>query len=243
MKKNSFYDLFDEVRDLKSALKADAVLTTAKEKYGVEHILYARLESPVCTHESCFIQGTYTDEWLRHYFDNDYLMIDPVNRLGLTEIQPFDWRDIKKESKLVRQIFDESIEFGLGKQGLTIPMENLRGERALLNINADMTDREWNALKPQILREMHIVGHFLHHTSSKQIDVMTKTNSFKLSNREVECLKWAASGKSVWETSVIISMSERAVRYHLDQARRKLQCTTKMQTVAKAVALEIINIS
>ena len=63
-----------------------------------------------------------------------------------------------------------------------------------------------------------------------------------LSDQELECLIWAASGKSVWETSVILSLSERTVRFHLDQARRKLKCTSKIQAVAKAVATGLINI-
>lgn len=65
----------------------------------------------------------------------------------------------------------------------------------------------------------------------------------QLIDLELECLKWAASGKSIWETSVILNIAERNVRYHLDQARRKLQCATKIQAVAKAVATGLINIS
>jgi DNA-binding CsgD family transcriptional regulator len=61
-----------------------------------------------------------------------------------------------------------------------------------------------------------------------------------LSPREKECLQWAASGTTIWETAHILNISERAVRLYLDVARHKLECLNKTQAVAKAVALGIV---
>ncbi|HEX2255768.1 MAG TPA: helix-turn-helix domain-containing protein [Afifellaceae bacterium] len=71
----------------------------------------------------------------------------------------------------------------------------------------------------------------------------TQARTIKLSPREIECLKWAAEGKTAWETSHILSISERCVRFHLDQARGKLGCLTKVQAVAKAIAIGIVTLS
>jgi DNA-binding CsgD family transcriptional regulator len=64
-----------------------------------------------------------------------------------------------------------------------------------------------------------------------------------MSPREKECLQWAAGGKTIWETSRILKISERAVRLYLDIARHKLECLNKTQAVAKAVALGIVEYS
>ena len=245
MQKNSnlFYDLFDKVQDLDTPFLPSQLLEETRELYGLRHILYTRIEGPPLTAQNCSIKGTYPLEWLAHYFESDYLSIDPVVSRGLTDQHPFDWYDLPKETKEVQQIFEESVDFGFGRQGLTIPIVNYLGELAILNINADESDQDWAARKPELMRELQIISHFLHQSVTRNIEANEGGNQFSLSENELESLKWAASGKSVWETSTIVSLSERTVRFHLDQARRKLHCATKIQAVAKAVALRLINIS
>jgi DNA-binding CsgD family transcriptional regulator len=63
-----------------------------------------------------------------------------------------------------------------------------------------------------------------------------------ISARELDCLKWTAAGKTAWEASVILGISERTVRFHLNAARDKLKCTTTVQAVAKAIAYQLIDI-
>jgi DNA-binding CsgD family transcriptional regulator len=63
-----------------------------------------------------------------------------------------------------------------------------------------------------------------------------------LSARELDCLKWTAAGKTAWEASIILGISERTVRFHLNAAREKLNCATTTQAVAKAVANHLIDI-
>ena len=39
-----------------------------------------------------------------------------------------------------------------------------------------------------------------------------------MSARELDCLKWTAAGKTAWEASVILGISEQTVRFHLNTA-------------------------
>jgi DNA-binding CsgD family transcriptional regulator len=50
------------------------------------------------------------------------------------------------------------------------------------------------------------------------------------------------TGKTAWEASVILGISERTVRSHLNAAREKLDCTTTAQAVAKAVMQHSIDV-
>jgi len=63
-----------------------------------------------------------------------------------------------------------------------------------------------------------------------------------LSARELDCLKWTAAGKTAWEASIILGISERTVRFHLNTAREKLNCATTTQAVAKAVVNQLIDL-
>lgn len=59
----------------------------------------------------------------------------------------------------------------------------------------------------------------------------------KLSRREVECLRWAALGKTDQEISIIIGRSRATVRFHIRNATEKLDAVNKSQAVFKATQL------
>jgi len=62
---------------------------------------------------------------------------------------------------------------------------------------------------------------------------MTKTS---LSQRETECLRWAAWGKTSWEIARILGVAERTVNFHLQNACRKLQACNRRAAVAVALS-------
>ena len=62
----------------------------------------------------------------------------------------------------------------------------------------------------------------------------------KLTGREYDCLAYVAAGKSDWEISVILNLSQTTVRFHVDNARRKMGATTRTHAVARAAASGLI---
>ena len=65
----------------------------------------------------------------------------------------------------------------------------------------------------------------------------------RLSKREVECLRWAAIGKTDLEISMIMSRSRATVRFHLHNASIKLNAVNRSQTVFKASQLGYISLN
>lgn len=61
-----------------------------------------------------------------------------------------------------------------------------------------------------------------------------------LSKREVECLRWAAIGKTDEEIGLIISRTRATVRFHIHNAAVKLDSVNRSQTVYKAAQLGYI---
>ena len=61
-----------------------------------------------------------------------------------------------------------------------------------------------------------------------------------LTKRELECLSWVGEGKTSWEVSRILDISERTVVFHLQNAAMKLKAKNRMQAVARAVYLGFI---
>lgn len=64
----------------------------------------------------------------------------------------------------------------------------------------------------------------------------------RLSKREVECLRWAAIGKTDLEISMIMSRSRATVRFHIHNASMKLDAVNRSQTVFKAAQLGYISL-
>lgn len=65
---------------------------------------------------------------------------------------------------------------------------------------------------------------------------LSKPELPKLTKRELDVLSWTAQGKTAWEVSIILGMSEKTVNFHLGNAMRKLEVTSKHQAVLKCVA-------
>jgi LuxR family transcriptional activator of conjugal transfer of Ti plasmids len=63
-----------------------------------------------------------------------------------------------------------------------------------------------------------------------------------LSDREKECLGWAAAGKSSWDIAVILSISENTVNFHVKNAMKKLGATRRTLAVVKAINLGLIDL-
>ena len=62
----------------------------------------------------------------------------------------------------------------------------------------------------------------------------------QLTTREGECLTWTARGKTAWETSRILAISESAVKKHLSSAFAKLDARTGGHAVAIALSRGLI---
>ncbi len=62
---------------------------------------------------------------------------------------------------------------------------------------------------------------------------------FSLSPREREVLKWVKRGKTSWDISVILRISERTVNYHVSNIMRKLDVTNRQQAVSEAAKYDI----
>lgn len=60
----------------------------------------------------------------------------------------------------------------------------------------------------------------------------------ELSRRERDALGFVAEGKTDWEIAAILGISETTARFHVDNARRKLNAVNRSHAVARLIALD-----
>lgn len=152
---------------------------------------------------------------------------------------PVDWGSVRTSSKKTINFFGEARDFGVANQGLTFPIRGVRGETAMFTINCEMPDQEWQRRRREIMHSFWIVACSFHQSVLEgECSILSPT--VKLTPREIEVLKWAAAGKSYWETSVILGVSERNIDFMMSNIRGKLCASNKAEAVVKAKRLHLI---
>lgn len=109
-----------------------------------------------------------------------------------------------------------------------LTLRTINGERAFLIAQGD------DVRHVHDVEELKLLGSYFHAHICRIIGRQSTCDD--LSERELDCLQWTAAGKTAWEAGVILGLTERTVRFHLNTAREKLKCATTAQAVAKAVA-------
>jgi DNA-binding CsgD family transcriptional regulator len=191
--------------------------------------------------------SSYPDSWTRHYISNGYVNDDPVIAKVYEESAPFIWEDsisLGDLSKKQRKLLEDAHSIGISN-GLTIPLQSRAGETASLSlIPGDISTDDLRA--PALINLLHLMAEFLHGRAARIVIEEALTNSSKrrrslLSPRETEALTWVARGKSTWEISKILIISEKSVEFYLDSVKNKLQATNRTQAVVKAIVLGLIS--
>jgi DNA-binding CsgD family transcriptional regulator len=107
-------------------------------------------------------------------------------------------------------------------------------DRTQLDLSAPF---EAHATVLGLLARQFIAGYVRVRSESRRLPPVSS-----LSKREVECLKWAAAGKTDIEISLILALSRATVRFHLRNASLKLNAVNKSQVLFKAAQLGYITI-
>lgn len=200
--------------------------------YGLRSVAYLGSGVTDRPEKDPYLAVTYTSKWVEHYKAQRFADIDPAVQIGMRRMLPIDWRDFSRENEKVRRLFGEASEFGLGRHGISLPVHGCQGDRGLLSITSEATDRDWQRLRLGYMRDFQVLALHMHQAilrlESDRVEPPT------LSPRERECLLWIAEGKTYWECAVILGLSEHTVRCYLESARHKLGAANNTHAVNKA---------
>jgi len=235
-----FFELIDKLAKVKRLAEGTDLLKLALKEHGLGQIAYAVVNLPTKTRATPLVASAYTPEWQRHYTQSDYVNIDPIVRAGMGGVLPVDWATIQTNSPIVKKFFGEAQEFGIGSSGLSFPIRGRHGEFAIFSVAARECPANWEALKRKMARELMLLAYSFHDWALRAEGVDQHDFLDALSTREKDCLRWRAMGKSDWDISHLLSISERTVKFHLENARAKLGATNTVHAVAIAVGFGII---
>jgi LuxR family transcriptional regulator, quorum-sensing system regulator BjaR1 len=179
----------------------------------------------------------WPQEWFDIYTHENFVAVDPVARLGATTVQPFGWSEArydKDSDPAAHVVMTRATEFRL-MDGYCIPMHYDEGS-AVVSLAT-----EYLNLDPIAKNAMQLVGVYAHNRI-RSLARPERQEPSLLTAREREVLRWVAGGKTSWEISVILKISERTVKFHLVEASRKLNTVNRTSAVATALARGLIKL-
>jgi DNA-binding CsgD family transcriptional regulator len=184
------------------------------------------------------INISYPAEWLNLYFTRKYYQVDPIVKENFTKFRLQYWTDTYKTNAPPKEFLSTAQDFGL-ENGYTIGIGNLNGTKgSLMSISGKSVEHR---NRTQAILELFI-SH-LHEALSRILDQNNvKYITSSLSPREMEILKWIGQGKSSWDISMILGISERTVNFHVNNIKQKLEVVNRTQAVAIAIQLGLIDI-
>jgi LuxR family quorum-sensing system transcriptional regulator SolR len=181
--------------------------------------------------------SNYPQAWQQRYQSEQYLRIDPTVAQGLTSTRPMLWSEALFASS--RPLWEDARAHGL-QVGWAQPTHDLKGVASLLTFarsGEPIARSEFHANA----QKMHWLAQAAHAALANIVAARPDgIGAIKLTEREVEVLRWAADGKTASESAEILTISERTVIFHIDNALRKLGAANKTAGVLKAAMLRLI---
>jgi len=240
-----FFDFIERSNRAESADEVFHLLRGVAAEYGFERIAFAATTQPAqdaLARQDIepVVAHNYPADWADHYFTNDYAQFDPILQLAPQSDVMLDWEHVVKHGHLTSKqtrLMIESREAGL-YNGLSIPIHGPRGESYAASFATETPVRDG----PADLRCLQLVAVQFHIAYSRlSLPEGRGVDPVRLTDRERECLVWTARGKSAWAISMIIGVSEHTVNFHLKSIMRKLNAANRIQAVALAVRLGLVN--
>ena len=181
-----------------------------------------------------FFFADWPEEVAKVYAEQDIFSKDPLVFAARRRMTAYTWATVLDEEPLqpeMRDMFAFIARYDI-RDGFCVPIHGPAGYQGLVSLLApgrlNLTTRQ-QAVLEMISRAIHdrcreTVGYGL-------ID----TGVPEMSKREIECMKWAAAGKTDWEIAQILGISRSTAHFHVERVKKKLRKNSRTEAVATLI--------
>lgn len=236
--------MFDQAGDFQSALD---ILFEISSSFGFTQVLYAYQATPPQLPGGEWLPlklnvRNFPRGWEKGWAQ--FMCVDPYYHACFDGTLPFNWSDVQSSERLSakqRAAWKYLADLGLGR-GMTIPVHLPFGRFAVVSAIVDRPTVEFQNVFAESRETMFQLTHLFHNViHEKHFEGQVETaSSIRLTPRELECLSWAAAGKTSAEISRILDISIETVRLHIKKTILKLNASNRNHAIAKASQLGMI---
>ncbi|GAA0580320.1 LuxR family transcriptional regulator [Caenispirillum bisanense] len=232
----SIADFIEATAAAQTPDQLDEHLVAELGRLGFEFVVYCEVTRFQETGDPSALLSVNTmpDEWVSHYIRSDYSSIDPMIHRARHSMRPFAWQEAWDMPDLMprqRALREESRAVGMA-HGITVPLFGPSGSTALISAagrEAGLEELTVNRTVAAMATQFHLMKGTLRASGAELPPLVP------LTGREREVLTWVARGKSNTVIGEILNISDSSVNFHITNVMRKLDASTRVMAVLKAL--------
>ncbi len=184
------------------------------------------------------INVSYPSEWIAMYIAQREHERDPIFRANFRSFKLQYFGDILECAECPKDRRAVANDFGIveGYVNGIRDHNNTAGSMICFSGRKVARERRSEAILELLVPHLHQAF-----TRISALPLATK-RAVSLSPKEQEVLAWLAAGKSTWDISVLLAISERTVKFHVANILQKLDASNRAHAVAIAVERGMVNI-
>lgn len=229
-----------QFRNCHTPQEVGTLLTAALVAFGLKNYAIGGMPTPTDPNPTSFMFHNWPDDWSKLYFERNYAAVDPVPRAAMTSAMPLTIGELRagKAGFLPGPETSDYFETAarmVGGKGLIVPMSGPHGYHGIVVFvgpSEDFSDED--------RARLHLLAIYAH---CRMLDLFGRLQSPagpQLSQREVEVLRHSRAGMADGAMARQLGISARTVRFHFENARRKLGVKTRSEALVKAVGLHLL---
>jgi len=183
---------------------------------------------------------SFPEEWLNEFLSNNYFQMDVATLETFKTYRLHHWSYLKqKHIDIPQEIKTLNMDFGVLESychGSAPSVPENDGSMFCFASQQMKQEKRTEIILEHLTPHLYLaLSNVFNNTQSKMLNVV-------LSKREKEVLNWLKLGKSSWDISIILGISERTVNYHVYNIMDKLNASNRPQAVAIATRLGLVSL-
>jgi LuxR family transcriptional regulator, quorum-sensing system regulator BjaR1 len=201
-------------------------------RYGFHAWLITGLPNPGDRIDPLMMLNGWPKGWTDLYTRLNLVQNDPVVAHCFRSTVPFEWTDAPYDpitNPKAKEVMDRATDFRMNR-GFCVPIHTSEGFQAVITMAGERVE-----LAGQVRRALHLMGLYAHGKAVELSEPKPYPTPRLLTKREREVLQWTTAGKTSWEISQILGVSESTVTAHLKAAAAKFDTHNRVATVVAAL--------
>jgi len=227
------FDLIDDFERTRTPEEVVEQLASSLSVFGFSTILITGVPEPPQRVEPYFLMNGWPRGWSAHNAKANNYADDPAAAWCRRTINPFEWSQAvgqPKQSPPLSPVVSAA-KYAEVNKGYLVPVIRATGATSCVTMAGERLELESRAR-----RAVYMLSLYAHARAVSLLDCTDGAGPRReLTLREREVLQWIAAGKSSWDVSVILGISERTVNWLISRAARKLNAVNRTHAVVNAI--------
>lgn len=198
---------------------------------------YNELQKEQIAAEDNFNLG-FPEEFMHRYFREELYWVEVPVMAFFNTFELQNWKEAIEQyhSGIPTGIDLELAEYGICDGWVCGTRNKNNTKLTTISLGSDIIENNHRTRAIIKLASPHILEAY------QRILQLKELQKYHLTQREIEVLNWIKDGKTSWEISVILKISERCVNSHINNAKATLNSVTRTQAVAVTLGTELISL-